>query len=151
VSMPRIPQAGHICVNHVNNPCMPACHACLPCPQGVSLALSLHAPTQELRKTIVPSARAYPLPKLMAAVAEYQEASEQRVFVEYVVLSGVNDAPEQAHELGQLLQVGLAGSAKDCCRESCCCCCSCCKRRCTSCSQSHASVTNRVQRTLGGV
>jgi adenine C2-methylase RlmN of 23S rRNA A2503 and tRNA A37 len=73
--------------------------------QGVSLALSLHAPTQELRRTIVPSARAYPLHKLMDAVAEYQAASQQRVFVEYVVLSGVNDAPEQAHELGQLLQV----------------------------------------------
>jgi adenine C2-methylase RlmN of 23S rRNA A2503 and tRNA A37 len=73
--------------------------------QGVSLALSLHAPTQELRRTIVPSARAYPLHKLMDAVAEYQSASQQRVFVEYVVLSGVNDAPEQAHELGQLLQV----------------------------------------------
>jgi adenine C2-methylase RlmN of 23S rRNA A2503 and tRNA A37 len=71
----------------------------------VSLALSLHAPTQELRRTIVPSARAYPLHKLMDAVAEYQAASQQRVFVEYVVLSGVNDAPEQAHELGQLLQV----------------------------------------------
>jgi adenine C2-methylase RlmN of 23S rRNA A2503 and tRNA A37 len=41
----------------------------------------------------------------MDAVAEYQSASQQRVFVEYVVLSGVNDAPEQAHELGQLLQV----------------------------------------------
>uniref|UniRef100_A0A383VBW3 Radical SAM core domain-containing protein n=1 Tax=Tetradesmus obliquus TaxID=3088 RepID=A0A383VBW3_TETOB len=71
---------------------------------GVSLALSLHAPTQELRRTIVPSARAYPLAKLMDAVAEYQAASQQRVFVEYVVLAGVNDGPEQAHELGQLLQ-----------------------------------------------
>jgi hypothetical protein len=77
-------------------------HLCL---QGVSLALSLHAPTQELRRTIVPSARAYPLHKLMDAVAEYQSASQQRVFVEYVVLSGVNDGQEQAHELGQLLQV----------------------------------------------
>ncbi|KAF6260598.1 hypothetical protein COO60DRAFT_1269332 [Scenedesmus sp. NREL 46B-D3] len=71
---------------------------------GVSLALSLHAPTQELRRSIVPSARAYPLHKLMDAVAEYQAASQQRVFVEYVVLAGVNDAPQQAHELGQLLQ-----------------------------------------------
>jgi hypothetical protein len=46
---------------------------------GVSLALSLHAPNQELRKTIVPSARAYPLHKLLAAVQEYQEATQQRV------------------------------------------------------------------------
>ena len=56
--------------------------------QGVSLALSLHAPDQELRRTIVPSARAYPLDRLMAAVADYQAASGQRVFVEYVMLSG---------------------------------------------------------------
>lgn len=55
---------------------------------GVSLALSLHAPTQELRQRIVPSARAYPLPKLMGALAAYQEQTQQRVFVEYVMLSG---------------------------------------------------------------
>eukprot|EP00878_Enallax_costatus_P031373 GHUV01034308.1.p1 GENE.GHUV01034308.1~~GHUV01034308.1.p1 ORF type:complete len:406 (+),score=101.34 GHUV01034308.1:170-1387(+) len=56
--------------------------------QGVSLALSLHAPNQELRKQIVPSARAYPLPKLMAAIQEYQSATQQRIFVEYVMLAG---------------------------------------------------------------
>ncbi len=39
---------------------------CVCVSQGISLALSLHAPTQELRATIVPSARAYPLEKLMA-------------------------------------------------------------------------------------
>lgn len=71
---------------------------------GVSLALSLHAPNQELRKQIVPSARAYPLHKLLKAIEDYQTTTQQRVFVEYVLLSGVNDAVEQAHELGQLLQ-----------------------------------------------
>lgn len=71
---------------------------------GVSLALSLHAPNQELRKQIVPSARAYPLHKLLQAIEDYQAATQQRVFVEYVLLSGVNDGLEQAHELGQLLQ-----------------------------------------------
>jgi adenine C2-methylase RlmN of 23S rRNA A2503 and tRNA A37 len=71
---------------------------------GVSLALSLHAPNQELRKQIVPSARAYPLHKLLQAIEDYQTATQQRVFVEYVMLSGVNDSLEQAHELGQLLQ-----------------------------------------------
>lgn len=54
----------------------------------MSLALSLHAPDQELRRQIVPSARAYPLERLMAAVADYQADSKQRVFVEYVMLSG---------------------------------------------------------------
>jgi len=71
---------------------------------GVRLALSLHAPSQELRQTIVPSARAYQLPKLMDAVDEYQRASKQKVFVEYVLLEGVNDGLLEAEQLGQLLQ-----------------------------------------------
>lgn len=51
-----------------------------------SLALSLHAPTQELRQTIVPSAKAFKLDRLMAAVGEYQRRTGQSVFVEYVML-----------------------------------------------------------------
>jgi adenine C2-methylase RlmN of 23S rRNA A2503 and tRNA A37 len=71
---------------------------------GVSLALSLHAPTQELRRRIVPSARAYPLDKLMAAVDTYQEKTRQRVFVEYVMLGpDFNCLPEHAAQLGALL------------------------------------------------
>ena len=45
---------------------------------GVSLALSLHAPDQELRKSIVPSAAAYKLDRLMAAVATYQQKTQQK-------------------------------------------------------------------------
>ena len=55
---------------------------------GVSLALSLHAPNQELRQSIVPSARAYKLDKLMAAVDKYEHSSGQKVstfFVQYTV------------------------------------------------------------------
>ena len=69
----------------------------------VSLALSLHAPTQPLRARIVPSARAYPLDRLMVAVAGYQKTTKRRVFVEYVLLAGVNDAPSHAAELAALL------------------------------------------------
>ncbi|CAK0759542.1 hypothetical protein CVIRNUC_002705 [Coccomyxa viridis] len=71
---------------------------------GVSLALSLHAPNQELRQSIVPSARAYKLDKLMAAVDKYEHSSGQKIFVEYVMLHKINDSPETAHELGQLLK-----------------------------------------------
>ncbi len=46
---------------------------------GISLALSLHAPSQEVRRTIVPSAQAYPLDKLIAAVDKYQLLTRQRV------------------------------------------------------------------------
>jgi adenine C2-methylase RlmN of 23S rRNA A2503 and tRNA A37 len=46
---------------------------------GVSLALSLHAPDQSLRASLVPSARAYPLDRIMSAVRDYQAASRQKV------------------------------------------------------------------------
>eukprot|EP00884_Botryococcus_braunii_P021041 jgi/Botrbrau1/7620/Bobra.0159s0069.1 len=71
---------------------------------GVSLALSLHAPDQSLRARLVPSARAYPLDRIMSAVRDYQATSRQKIFLEYVLLAGVNDGPEQAHALGQLAQ-----------------------------------------------
>lgn len=71
---------------------------------GVSLALSLHAPNQALRQTLVPSARAYKLDSIMQAVQQYQQqAKHPKVFVEYVLLAGVNDQQQHAHELGQLL------------------------------------------------
>ena len=70
---------------------------------GISLALSLHAPTQELRQRIVPSARAWPLDKLLAAVDDYQRESGQRVFIEYVLLKNVNDSVECGLLLGELL------------------------------------------------
>nr|XP_024393400.1 uncharacterized protein LOC112290851 isoform X2 [Physcomitrium patens]XP_024393401.1 uncharacterized protein LOC112290851 isoform X2 [Physcomitrium patens] len=71
---------------------------------GVNLALSLHAPTQELRCQIVPTAKAYPLHKLMAALNSYQTISRRRVLVEYVMLAGINDSDEVAHQLGTLLK-----------------------------------------------
>jgi adenine C2-methylase RlmN of 23S rRNA A2503 and tRNA A37 len=72
---------------------------------GVSLALSLHAPNQALRQTIVPSAKAYKLDKLIAAMDAYQASTKQRVFIEYVVLGpDVNCTIEHAHQLGSLLR-----------------------------------------------
>ncbi|GBG71092.1 hypothetical protein CBR_g8391 [Chara braunii] len=71
---------------------------------GVNLALSLHAPSQELRAAIVPAARAYRLDKLVAALDAYQAASGRTVFVEYVMLAGVNDSEPIAHQLGSLLK-----------------------------------------------
>ena len=70
----------------------------------VSLALSLHAPNQAIRARIVPSARAWPLDRLLRAVGRYQAATRRRVFVEYVLLAGVNDAPAHAAELASLLE-----------------------------------------------
>jgi adenine C2-methylase RlmN of 23S rRNA A2503 and tRNA A37 len=72
---------------------------------GVSLALSLHAPNQELRAKIVPSARAYKLDRLMETIEKYQKDTQQRVFIEYVMLGpDFNCLEEHARELGELLR-----------------------------------------------
>jgi adenine C2-methylase RlmN of 23S rRNA A2503 and tRNA A37 len=72
---------------------------------GVLLALSLHAPTQELRQTIVPSAKAYKLDRLIACIEAYVAKTKQRVFIEYVMLGpDVNCTAEHARQLGVLLQ-----------------------------------------------
>jgi 23S rRNA (adenine2503-C2)-methyltransferase len=72
------------------------------CP--VALAVSLHAPNDHLRDQLVPVNRKYPLRELLAACNRYLEkAPRDFVTFEYVMLDGVNDADEHAHEL-----VGLA-------------------------------------------
>lgn len=69
-----------------------------------SLAVSLHAPTDDLRDQLVPINRKYPLQELMAACRRYVEGDRKKhVFFEYVMLSGVNDQPEHAHQLVALL------------------------------------------------
>lgn len=73
-----------------------------------TLALSLHAPDDELRKQIIPMARKYPLPELLQACRDYANTTKRRVTFEYLLLAGVNDAPEQAHKLAKLLH-GLLG------------------------------------------
>ncbi|CAE5967867.1 unnamed protein product [Arabidopsis arenosa] len=71
---------------------------------GVSLAVSLHAPVQEIRCQIMPAARAFPLQKLMDALQTFQKNSQQKIFIEYIMLDGVNDQEEHAHLLGELLK-----------------------------------------------
>lgn len=79
------------------------------CP-SVHLALSLHAPNQRIREQIVPTARSWPMDDLMRAVDHYNTnhkfkgRKRGRVMIEYVVIDGVNDSEECAHELGRLLQ-----------------------------------------------
>ncbi len=71
---------------------------------GVRLALSLHAPSQELRSRLVPSANSWSLDALLDAAAAYEAASRHAPMVEYVLLSGVNDAASHAAQLGALLR-----------------------------------------------
>ena len=67
-------------------------------------AISLHAPTQELREKIMPIAKRYPLDLLMKAVDEYPMGNRERVVFEYLLLKGVNDSLEQADQLAALLK-----------------------------------------------
>lgn len=69
-----------------------------------TLAVSIHAPTQALRESIVPSAKAYPLDALLADCAEYFRITGRRVTFEYTLLGGVNDAPAHAEALAALLR-----------------------------------------------
>ena len=69
----------------------------------INLAVSLHAPNDELRSRTMPIARAYPMEQLLRACADYFEATGRRVTYEYALISGVNDSDECARELAQKL------------------------------------------------
>jgi 23S rRNA (adenine2503-C2)-methyltransferase len=69
----------------------------------VHLAISLHAPNNELRTKIMKINRAIPLEKLMAAMDYYIEKTNRRVMLEYILLRGINDQKEQALELAGLI------------------------------------------------
>ena len=73
---------------------------------GVKLAVSLHAPTDEIRNQIMPINKKFPLKILMEACQEYQRRVEHRQFItmEYVMLKGINDQPEHAEALIQLVK-----------------------------------------------
>lgn len=69
----------------------------------VNLAVSLHAPNDELRTSIMKINRAFPIAKLMDSIDYYLEKRNRRITFEYILIKGVNDSKENAHELGKLL------------------------------------------------
>ena len=69
----------------------------------IRLALSLHAPNDGLRSQLMPVNDRYPLSEVLAACDRYRAKRRRKVFVEYVMLDGVNDHPEHARELAGLL------------------------------------------------
>ncbi|MEN3341725.1 MAG: rRNA (adenine2503-C2)-methyltransferase [Actinomycetota bacterium] len=71
--------------------------------EPIRLALSLHAPDDGLRSRIMPVNERYPLAAVLAECRRHVARTRRRVFVEYVLLAGVNDAPEQARALAELL------------------------------------------------
>jgi len=79
----------------------------------VSLAISLHAPNDELRDILVPINKKYPIKELMKACHYYLNAGtqERHVMFEYVMLKGVNDSVDQAHALSKLINFWFQGES----------------------------------------
>ena len=73
-------------------------------PEPFRLAVSLHAPEHGLREMLVPVEKRYPLPDLFEALRDYQEAKGRRITFEYTLIDRVNDSPELAESLADLLQ-----------------------------------------------
>lgn len=69
----------------------------------VNLVLSLHAPNQRIRIKIIPYARKYPLDEIMKAMDEYAHKTKRDITYEYILIAGINDHPDHAHELAHLL------------------------------------------------
>ena len=70
----------------------------------VTLALSLHAPTQEKREKIMPIAKKYGIRDVLDACSQYYKKTGRRISFEYSVVKGVNDSPEEAEALAALLK-----------------------------------------------
>ncbi len=71
--------------------------------EPIRLALSLHAPSAALRSRLMPVNDRYPLAEVLGECTRYVELRHRRVFIEYVMLAGVNDSPQHAAELALLL------------------------------------------------
>lgn len=70
----------------------------------VNLAVSLHAPNDEIRRRTMPVARKYGYDDLMKACRDYTEKTHRRITFEYALIRGVNDSPENAEELADHLK-----------------------------------------------
>jgi 23S rRNA (adenine2503-C2)-methyltransferase len=75
-------------------------------PLPVRLAVSLHAADDETRSRMMPINRRYPIANLLAACRRYCDTTGRRVFIEYLLLDGVNDRPQDARRLAGLVRDG---------------------------------------------
>ncbi|MFM8319687.1 MAG: 23S rRNA (adenine(2503)-C(2))-methyltransferase RlmN [Chloroflexota bacterium] len=80
----------------------------------VNLAISLHAADDELRTSLLPINRKYPIDELLAACKDYVEATGRRITFEWALIRDVNDTPEQARLLAERLQLFRRGTATLC-------------------------------------
>jgi 23S rRNA (adenine2503-C2)-methyltransferase len=75
----------------------------------LTLALSLHAPDDVLRETLIPTARKWKLAEILDACREYYRKTKRNLTFEYLMIADVNDSPEQAATLARLLK-GMPGN-----------------------------------------
>lgn len=73
----------------------------------VNLAISLHAPNNQIRNMIMPINKKYPIEELLKTVKEYEEKTSRRVTFEYALIKGVNDSNEDIGELARILKGSL--------------------------------------------
>ena len=73
----------------------------------LNLAVSLHAPDDELRSGLMPINKKYPLEKILEAVDGYIKKTSRRVMFEYVLIRGVNDSPNHARRLARIMKKPL--------------------------------------------
>jgi 23S rRNA (adenine2503-C2)-methyltransferase len=73
----------------------------------VTLALSLHAPDDELRNLLVPLNTRYNIDEVLAAAWGYADATNRRISIEYALIHEINDQPWRAHLLGSMLKGNL--------------------------------------------
>ncbi|MCI6640258.1 MAG: 23S rRNA (adenine(2503)-C(2))-methyltransferase RlmN [Pygmaiobacter massiliensis] len=71
---------------------------------GLTLSVSLHAPNDRLRSSMMPVNDVYPVAQLIKACRQYQKTTGRRISFEYAMVKGVNDTPECARQLAHLLQ-----------------------------------------------
>ena len=83
---------------------VPKIRECADAHTQYNLAISLHAPNNELRDQLMPVNHAYPLEELMDALKEYSEKNNRRLTFEYILLKGVNDSKAHAKQLARLLR-----------------------------------------------
>ena len=70
----------------------------------LTLSVSLHAPTDEMRSSMMPVNDVYPVEQLIRACRDYQQETGRRVSFEYSMVNGVNDSPQTARRLAQLIK-----------------------------------------------
>lgn len=70
----------------------------------ITLAVSLHAPDDALRRKLIPLSARYPLDELVQVCRDYADSTKRRITFEYLLLAGVNDSPAQAEALTKLLR-----------------------------------------------